>query len=369
MSEERTEIITQRAPTASHAVEQNNSISSTSTENKLTTENAHYASNEGLLNLETKKRDKTWGEKRFNLVTYGGWALLGNEAVSLAITESVKKNADGSPRIANGLYTKFENLFKKSEPFLKNNKFLQSLGDYVAGSGERKLTPRLPYLLVATIGGMLVVPFVKKREDNKGEIVRKLDLKHYGDRSEKDSKLIEAHKEMDDAPKQSWSSLWKGRIATVAAAAIADFSFGWPDALTTKLFKGNSTYQKYASLERISDVVADKVSTQAEKTFNLSEGAKNHWKKVAGNGTWLLTLSTSLTVLFYASSKLFAKKRDEKIERRYNELHNSAEAPAATSELPQETASPKVEERPKPQVNGIQLDHKLQTQPQLAATL
>lgn len=318
------------------------------------------------LHLEPVKRKKTWGERRFDLVTYGGWALLGNEAASLAITESVGKNFEGKPRFARGLYEKFESkvgaLSKYFEGF-KQPGFLRYVGDYIGGT---KLTsyigahvPRLPYLLVATIGGMLVVPFVKDREDRKGEIVRKLDQKHYGmARAEQNPELVRAHKEMDEAPKQTWGSLWKGRVTTVLSATVADFAFGWPEALTTKIFKNNATYQKYASLERLSDVFAEKTTKMATARFDLGDKSQKIMRKVVGNGTWLLTLSSSLTVLFYASSKLFARKREEKIERKeYLRTHPEARRDEAGdiaadtgAEMPDSSPVP---ERPRAQVTTV----------------
>jgi hypothetical protein len=281
---------------------------------KLTAGDANVGASK-LSALEPTKREMTRGEIEFNLKAYVGWGLIGNEVFSLAITESVGKGQHGNPRFAHGLYKKFEGLFeglgKHFERF-KTPGLMRSIGDYTSGMKALNHVPRLPYLLVATIGGMLVVPFVKDREDRKGEIVRKLDRKHYGARADTDPALIEAHKEMDEAPKQSWGSLWKGRITTVIFAALADFTFGWPEALTTKAFKNNPTYQKFASLERISNAFADWSSTA------MKVKPSNEWlfKKVVGNGTWLLTLSSSLTAIFYVSSKLFAKKRDERMERR-----------------------------------------------------
>ena len=260
------------------------------------------------------KRKMTHGEIEFNVKTYAGWGLVGNEVFSLAITESVDKSQHGTPRFAHGAYKKFEGMFAKLGKHFERFSspgFMRSLGDYTSGIKSVGQLPRLPYLLIATIGGMLVVPFVKDREDRKGEIVRKLDRKHYGVKADSDPALVEAHKEMDDAPKQSWGSLWKGRFTTVIFAAIADFTFGWPEALTTKAFKTNATYQKFSRLERISNTFAD----WSSKSMNVKPANEWLFKKVVGNGTWLLTLSSSLTAIFYISSKIFAKKRDEKMER------------------------------------------------------
>lgn len=264
-----------------------------------------------FVRLEPTKRQKTYGEKRFDWVTYGGIALAGNEATSFGITESIKEG-----RFAHKAYQKFEGLFTR----MQKPGTTSWLREYAFGTAE-KPGARLPFLLVATLGGMLMVPFIKHREDHKGEIVRKLDRKHYGAAADHDPQLEAAHKEMDDAPKQSWSSLGKGRVTTVASAAVADFVFGWPEALTTKIFKDDSPWKKYSSLERFAGQVAEGSTTLLHKQFNLSEGAQNSARKAIANGTWLLTLSASLTVLFYASSKLFATRQDEKQHQRTGSVH------------------------------------------------
>ncbi|MES2983727.1 MAG: hypothetical protein V4735_00890 [Pseudomonadota bacterium] len=262
-----------------------------------------------LIQLEPVKRHQSWGEKVFNFGTYGGVAMLGNEVASFGITEAVKEG-----RVAHAPYKHFESLFSGLKRFT-NSSGAARLPEYVIGTAAK--APRLPYLLVATLGGMFMVPFVKALEDRKGSIVRALDRSHHGDaKVDNDPQLLEAHREMDDAPKQSWGSLWKGRVTTVIFAALADFSFGWPDALTTKMFKNNATYQKYASLERAADTVAGKLVDVLKVAPEKRVGTH----KLFANAGWLLTLSTTLTILFYASSKMFATRRDEKLERKQEHI-------------------------------------------------
>ncbi len=292
-----------------------------------------------------KRRLKTRGERKFDLLTYGGLGIILNEIISYFVMKTIGK--DG---FAHGAFTKFESWFAGlSGHFSKFEKpgFFKYLGEYVVGDKTSSISsarsPRLPFLLVATIGGMFVVPFVKHREDNKGKIVREYDRNYYGRQADTDPAIVAAHKEMDDAPQQSWSSLWKGRVTTVLSAAAADFAFGWPEALSTKLFKNNKTWQKYGSLERLSGVVAETVSNQAAKTFNLTEAGKLGWRRGADTATWLFTLSTSLTAIFYFSSKLFARKRDEKIERREMRAHGADgrdEAPETADITPEKETAP-----------------------------
>lgn len=300
------------------------------------------------------RRIKTHGESKFDWGTYAGLALVGNEFASFGITEATKISDEGKPAIAHHAYKRFESWFAGlADSFKRFEKpgLMKYIGNYVVGDKASKYagahSPRLPYLLVATLGGMLMVPFVKYREDHKGEIVRKYDRAYYGARADTDPAIIAAHEEMDNAPKQSWGSLWKGRVTTVLAAATADFAFGWPDALSTKLFKDNKTWQKYGSLERFSDVMAEKTANAAKRMFDLSEKAHRRTMKAAGNGIWLLTLSSSLTALFYISSKLFARRRDQKIEQREHAVTGTHGRDAA-----EQTAEPATSQQPSTEIHA-----------------
>jgi hypothetical protein len=256
-----------------------------------------------MVHLEPKPRKKTWGEKVFNFGTYGGVALLGNEATSLIITRQAE---DG---IFKTHFTKFQNWFKKFDG-------KPSVPEYI-GKGQ------IANVLMAVLGGMLMVPFVKYLEDNKGSIVRTLDRDHYGTKADTHPQLVEAHKEMDQAPKQTWGSLWKGRALTVASAIGVDYLVGWKDATSTKFFKDKPTFQKFASMDRIADQIAEK----SVKALNISPAARPAATKWIQKGTWLLTLSSTLTVLFYVSSKIFASKRDEKLERMHHRAHEDGTLP------------------------------------------
>ncbi len=257
-----------------------------------------------MIHIEPKPRQKTWGEKVFNFGTYGGVALLGNEATSLIITRQAE---DG---IFKERFTKFQNWFKKfdGKPFVT---------EYI-GKGQ------IANVLMAVLGGMMMVPFVKWLEDHKSSIVRTLDRDHYGAKADTDPQLVEAHKEMDEAPKQTWGSLWKGRALTVASAIGVDYLIGWKDAKSTKLFKDNASFQKFSSMDRIADQIAEK----SVKVLRISEAARPAATKWIQKGTWLLTLSSTLTLLFYISSKIFASKRDEKLERLYQRVHENSTAPS-----------------------------------------
>lgn len=255
----------------------------------------------------------TWGKWLFNLFTYGGFALVGNEIASLGINQMAKKGG-----IAHAPYLKFEGWFKKLGQISKK------FSPYLTGVGEAEV--RAPYLIVSCLGGMTMVPFVKYCEDHKKAFIRRVDRWRYGDRVDTDPAIIDAHSDLDNEHKQSWGSLWKGRIATVFAALAGDYTFGYKDALTTRIFKNSPTYQKYSSLTNIAEVVGEKLP----RWLPVS-------KKIATEGTWLLTLSTTLTALFYLSSRFFAKRRDVRQERK--QQHHAAEG------LSQPDIAPEIEDQ------------------------
>ena len=298
---------------------------------------------QALLTLDPVKRQKTWGENIFNLATYGGIALLGNEASSLLITQAVKNGP------TKGLYAKG---LAWAEKF-KNNKLVPAY----ASHGQ------LQAVLVAVLGGMAMVPFVKHMEDHKGEIVRDFDLKHYGDRANTDPKLVEAHKEMDEAPKQTWDSLWKGRLLTVAAAIGVDSLIGWEHAPSTKLFAEGTTLNRFSSMDRIAKEAAT-FTVDALKIHGPKRASTMEWVK---QGTWLMTLSTTLTVLFYASSKLFAKSREQKLERQHAKhlpttMHSTGHADEASPIAAHDSSN----EQPRAQVSKVTHERTVAGTPELA---
>lgn len=291
------------------------------------------------IHADPSKRLKTYGEKKFDLITYGGYAMLGNELASLGILHTAEHG------FAKNAYAKFKHAFTRhaGKPFVP---------DYV-GLGH------FPHMVIAVIGGMLMVPFIKHREEHKGDIVRADDRNHYGAAvAEQDPAIVAAHQEMDETPKQSWGSLWKGRVVTVLAAFGLDSLVGWKDAPSTKLFKNNEVYQKYASLDRI----ATQISQKTMDAFHVVEKNRPTVDKILQKGSWLLAVSTALTALFYVSSKLFAEKREERVEQK-KELHTPTELHKDVAGAAEETIAPS--NQPSSRVADVQHENRLAA-PQLA---
>lgn len=262
----------------------------------------------------TGKRRKTAGEITFDVSTYGGLSLIGNELASTVIVKQAKQG------FLTPVYEPFVEFFKNLKPL---NKF-----NYI-GEG------RLPYILTACVGGMLLVLPVKWMEDRKGSIVRKLDNVFH--KNQETPELKQAHEEMDNAPKQSWKSLGEGRLITVGAAIVVDALVGWQKSVVTKLFEGTKTLKNFSSFDRTATTLArhtmlkfglgtpeqraavtDTMDTIRHGNKELGEhfviNAKTEGKMVdvLATGGSLLTLSAALTVLFYATSKMFAHGQEKK---------------------------------------------------------
>ncbi len=328
-----------------------------------------------------KKRDKTLGEQVFDYFTYGGFTLIGNEWLSTVIMGHVLRDKDGKE-------TRFTKLYEKSQAFFsKHLSFIKS--DYIHKDGM------FNYILWACIGGMFLVPPVKLLEDNKGTIVRKLDDVLHGNNSDSDPKLASAHKEMDDAPHQSWVSLGQGRIFVVVFAQIVHFLIGWPKAisgiLADKFFPGsdkastlvrdNATYER-ATLGfarwvgktfdkehrgEIEKVLKGATDTESRYTRHAQEGKLVQNTNIASS---FLVLSGSLTILFYIMSKAFAKTHEEKMEKRAERKLDKLQLQEAKTE---HTAGSKLDqlhqEEAKAERKLDKLRHKGQDADQLDATI
>ena len=287
------------------------------------------------------KRQKTWGERVFNWRTYGGYALLGNEFTSLGINELAQRGPT-------------KNLYQRGISWAKGLEKYKFVPSYIKEG-------HLQNVLIAVLGGMFMVPFVKHAEDHKGEIVRRIDRVHYGDLNDSDPKLIEAHKEMDEAPKQTWGSLWKGRAITVVSAITVDSLVGQKSSPSVTLLE-NTSWSRFSSMKHISEEIAN----VAMKRLKVSEGTG----KLVATGAWLLVLSSTLTALFYGSSKLFAKKHEERIERklerqtvRTNGIY--ADSTDVTFDAPPAQGAT-ASEKPSPQVKSISRNDTISAVPQLS---
>jgi hypothetical protein len=139
---------------------------------------------------------------------------------------------------------------------------------------------------------------------------------------------------------------------------------GSKNAPSTKLFKENATYQKYASMDRI----ASQASNGVMNMLKISEEARPAWNKWLQKGSWLLVLSTTLTALFFVSSKLFATRRDQKIEQR-EEGHKHGTVLRDVDGIEANVERSATDKGPNAQVSNITRESTLAAAPQLAQSM
>jgi hypothetical protein len=255
-------------------------------------------------------RKRTMGENLFDATAYVGLGMGGNE---VAATSIVKQG---------------------DQPNL--------IGRAIRGSQQlvEARGPKIPYVQKRMVwttfalgGGMLMVPLIKILEDHKGKLVRMADSVLHGKRADDDPAIRQAHEEMDHAPRQTWSSLWKGRLVTIATAYAVDVAFIWPGALTSKLFKGTAV-EKYSTLDAISHRIADGLGDGLLRGWTAKNPvSRKDWLR---QGVSLLSFSTVLAALFYGSSKLFASRQEKKQEIRLARQQEMGTYGTARDEAPDE---------------------------------
>lgn len=286
------------------------------------------------------KRKRTGGEMLFDLTTYGGLALLGNELVSTYIVNQAEK-----PTAFGRFYERASEACKKIGPAGK-------MPYTQAGRHSR-----FNYINFAIIGGFIMVPFIKFLEDNKGRIVRRLDSFIHGAKADDNPDIRHAHEEMDNAPKQTWGSLMKGRLLTVAAAWGVDASInwgpkadqGWEGGWSARALKG-TRFEKYSSLESITSRIADRMGGSIGTRRGMDATQTKGLKELLTKGFGLLSLSATLTAIFYVMSKFFAKRSDDRREI-YDEIHATRADHEKANASPQPAAAK--DEAPVPTVNAI----------------
>lgn len=262
-------------------------------------------------------RPKTFGEHVFDISAYGGFALLLNEGLGIWFTGLTKNEPWIAP------FAKLRGLTEKL-PLVNRFKYVKE--------------GRLAYLLVAFLGGTIAAVPVLFAEFKKSPIVKYINELHYGkDKVAHDPALIEAQKEMEEAPPQTAGSIAKGRLVTMGTAIFIDSTIGCPNAISSQLIEKtrlkNSWINNASSMERAcvtavrglmnwfdpKGKTARLAARSAEKPFDLQK-AEGEATNLLGRGSSLMTLSLALTIIFYVSSKIFANRdeirRERKLERR-----------------------------------------------------
>lgn len=260
------------------------------------------------------KRTRTIGENLFDATTYGGLALLGNELTAASIIGTAEKGL--KPEIMNKPVSKLSVMDSirgaVGKSYIGFDKFVQKLNKdrfaYFKPHGEDSVS-RFTYIAFAIIGGFVMVPFIRALEDNKGKAVKFADRFIHGKKAETDPNMVEAHKEMEEAPKQTWESLLKGRLLTVGAAYAVDATVNYEHGLSSKLFP---KLEKWNSLETISKRFTNWASGHIAEWRKLTPAKAASQAEFIGTTFSLLTFSAALTLLFYGTSKAFAHGQEKK---------------------------------------------------------
>jgi hypothetical protein len=296
------------------------------------------------------RRRESMGEHLFNLTTYGGVTWIANEAISTVSWNWIAKEGTAGNRWFTAVKEKLPQWAHE------------------------------PWRIVALcIGGTLLVPVVKFLEDRKGVLVRRGDLLFEGERAVNDPKLQEKYREMEEAPKQSWGSLAKGRAVVMGLAVALNELCGRDGTPSEKLLRG-TPLNKYSTMDRMGasiardttrlpglrwlekDPIKREAIQEARKAahFVPLDAAKEGRVVGALGGTFgfVLVLSAILTAIFYGSSKIFAARRDAKLQQRETASNVSRVSSAGVrfaDEAPEKNTSP-IADIPSNQVNRVVRD-------------
>jgi hypothetical protein len=263
-------------------------------------------------------REKTRGEHLFNWSVYAGIGWVVNAALTLVALDWLEYNPRGKAIASSG------------EKAI--NKVLEKI-PFKSEAARKGMAENIVFTAGLYVGGTLLVPVMKYFEDHKGSLVRKADAFFYGSNSETDAKLIRAHEEMDDTPKQSWGSMLKARSISLPLGILIGSAVGRPDAWSTKLLKG-PVFDKWSSFTRIGaraargwgenhppagvDAAAYRAQISAAREASpLAVTVAHDTRRVrlGSNTIYELCLSSFVAATFFATSHLFAtlkhRKQDE----------------------------------------------------------
>jgi hypothetical protein len=250
-------------------------------------------------------REKTEGEKKFDLAVYGGIGWVANAVISACVTFALYR----VEKVSKGFESHVVQPLLRMKPSWLGEKALR---DGIFGT-------------TLCSGGTLLVPVMKYYEDKKSQIVRKWDEEIYGrERSHTDQHIVQAHIDMDNAPKQSWLSMWGARAAVIGIAFGMGKTIGAHDSMLGKatdhipILRNVSTFERIgAATTRTIAKASDWVTLDLFKMKNTPwmdrSIAKAHPVKIQNQEHnalhageiigYELTQSFSIALIFYGISK------------------------------------------------------------------
>ncbi len=275
-------------------------------------------------------RNKTKGEGYFNTLTYTGVGYFGVTAFSIYLTYLLR-DRDGY------LAKAFKPVVDGATKFFSRNATTAEEATRIA----QKVDSNMNIAALFTGGTVVSLLPIKWLEDHKSSIVKKLDAKIYGQEAiDNDPALIEAHKELDSVPRQTWRSVLTSRLLAFAATYSTSFLVGDDKSFIGKK-TGLSIDRAGASIGRHIDsrlnrgdaqIVAQNNAAGLASPGGLTRAAANPdrvsariWGYIAMDGFYTLITSKALFVF----TRIFAPFYDKRA------THNSSTAlPPAPAALP-----------------------------------
>lgn len=279
-------------------------------------------------------KNRTKGEAKFNEDTYIKIGYFGAIAASLGLTYLLKDNRFVAPQ------------FKKLSDWIANSTKGNKVGE--ALSKHQELVDSYTTIGAMFTGTTLVTILpVKHREDKKPEIVKQNDIEIYGaDRVANDPALQQAHKEIEESPKQTWKSVIGSRVVAFGATLLTSVVVG---SNKSTLFKatghsidresirvGRWVNRQIARLTKNGNVL-ETIQHAAEHSPNsISRDVGKTDRLVSRIGSYLAldglyTIITSGTL--YVFTRLLGPIFDQHAEKRASENSNTtpAHSPATTT--------------------------------------
>jgi hypothetical protein len=211
------------------------------------TEKTHNDDDELKLNrkevIHLGFQNKTRGEAAFNLISYAGFGYFVVTATSVLATWLLRDSKAFGPTFEKQITTRFVNT--RVAKFLHIDTSVMNILTLFAGG---------------TIASVLPVKWL---EDRKPKVVKKLDYMLYSeDQFYNDPKIKEAHKELDEMPKQTWLSVFGSRIVAFVATFSVLFIIGGNKSPIARL-TGGSLDQGSIRFGRWMDKVVHKAEPEA----------------------------------------------------------------------------------------------------------
>lgn len=254
---------------------------------------------------QTAKRERTRGEKVFDGIAYGGINWVVNTVLSAVLSFKVVKSHIGQ-------------------------KAMDGLDRAFAGISNRVHIPGKPGVLadmmvnVGTLftGGTLLLAPIHYMESKKGPIVRWLDAK-LGNGNKSPEQIAEMHQKMDDVPKQTARSLLEGRLVVLGLGLGLGLTAG---------------KQMNQAGEIMGKAVTNTLTSEAKPQWGPFKRESIH--AVSRLLMVDLIIGAFTSMVFYVSSRVFAKRIEERKEEknfaREFRAEHGIQAEAAPSSQPEE---------------------------------